>query len=105
MKYCANCGTQVTDETVFCPNCGRSIDNNGVSTSNDSTLKTVAKVFMVIGTVVMGIAIIPLLWCVPMTISYFNKTKRGEPVSVGFKVCTLLFVNMIAGILMLCDKD
>ena len=33
---------------------------------------------------------------------YINEKK---PVSVGFKVCTLLFVSLIAGILMLCDSD
>ena len=70
-----------------------------------SGLSTAAKIFMIISTVVMGLYIIPLAWCLPMTISYFNKIKNRQPVSTGFKVCTLLFVNTIAGILMLCDKD
>ena len=29
--------------------------------------------------------------------------EENRPVSTGFKVCTLIFVNIIAGILMLCD--
>ncbi len=40
-----------------------------------------------------------------MTISYFNHVRDRQPVSVGFKICSLLFVNLIAGILMLCDSD
>lgn len=28
MKICANCGTQVPDESVFCSNCGSSLVNN-----------------------------------------------------------------------------
>ena len=70
-----------------------------------SGLATAAKVLMIISTIVMGLYIIPLAWCLPMTISYSKKIKNNIPVSTGFKVCTLLFVNTIAGILMLCDKD
>lgn len=72
-----------------------------------SGLATAAKVFMIIGTVVMGLTLwlIPLAWCIPMTVSYFKKIANGEPISTGFKVCTLLFVNVIGGILMLCDKE
>ncbi len=70
-----------------------------------SGLSTAAKILMIIGTVVMGIYIIPLAWCIPMTISYCNKLKYNQPISTGFKVCCLLFVSMIGGILMLCDKD
>lgn len=70
-----------------------------------SGLSVAAKVFMIISTVVYGLYIIPLAWCLPMTISYSKKIKNGEPVSTGFKVCTLLFVNLIADILMLCDNN
>lgn len=51
------------------------------------------------------ITIAPLLWMIPMTASYGKKIARGEKVSVGFKICTLLFVNLLSGILMLCDKN
>ncbi len=69
-----------------------------------SGLATAAKILMIISTVVMGLYLIPLAWCLPMTISYCNKLKTGQPVSIGFKICTLLFVNTIGGILMLCDN-
>lgn len=48
---------------------------------------------------------LPLAWCLPMTIKYFKKVDNNEPVSVGFKVCCLIFVSTIAGIMMLCDKE
>lgn len=40
-----------------------------------------------------------------MTVKYQKKTDNDRRVGVGFKICTLLFVNLIAGILMLCDND
>lgn len=49
--------------------------------------------------------LIPLAWSIPMTRYYFTATKNKQPVGIGFKVCSLLFVNLIAGILMLCDTS
>lgn len=70
-----------------------------------SGLVTATKILMVLGTIVNAFYVIPLAWCIPMTISYFNKVKTGQPISTGFKVCSLLFVSLLGGILMLCDKD
>ena len=56
----------------------------------------------------LGMAIgylVPLLWAVPMTLHYCRCVKQNQPVGVVFKVCTLLFVNLIAGIIMLCDNN
>ncbi len=110
--YCIKCGAEIMDEAVICPKCGCATPNYNQKTSTSSnssdssaTLKTIAKVFMIIGCVFMGFAIIPLAWTLPMTLSYCDKIKRGEKVGTGFKVCTLLFVSVIAGILMLCDND
>lgn len=109
MKYCEHCGNQLVDEAVVCPKCGCAVGGKNsvaVEGNTGSALKTVAKVFMILGTVFRSFFyLIPLAWCLPMTIIYFGKIKRGESVSTGFKVCTLLFVDLIAGIVMLCDKD
>ena len=40
-----------------------------------------------------------------MTSTYINKVGRSERISVTFKICTFLFVNILAGVLMLCDKE
>ena len=119
MKYCTNCGNQLPDEAGFCTSCGAAMEqttpqqnyaqpqqpNYAQPAPQVSGLATAAKIFMIISTVVTGLYIIPLAWCLPMTISYCKKIKQGAPISTGFKVCTLLFVNTIAGILMLCDKS
>jgi len=61
---------------------------------------------LILYAVIYGIGpIITLAWCVPMTRSYFDKVKKGESVSFEFKMCTLLFVSLIAGILMFCDNN
>ena len=43
--------------------------------------------------------------CVSMTVHYFRAVYDRGNVGIGFKICTLLFVSWIAGILMLCDND
>ena len=116
MKYCAYCGNKLLDEAVMCPNCKKMVgsfefDNNTrrapreeVLEGQPTGLQTVAKIFMIISTIIMGFGVIPLAWCLPMTLSYSRKIREGEPVTTGFKICTLLFVNTIAGILMLLDN-
>ena len=109
--YCTKCGAEIMNEAVICPKCGCYTHNfnqqitQTKKETNSSGLKTVAKVFMIISCVIMGFWLIPLAWTLPMTLSYCDKIKRGEKVGTGFKVCTLLFVSGIAGILMLCDND
>ena len=114
MKYCSKCGTQLVDEAVVCTGCGcavGSVPSVAPATvavaeeTKSSGLTTAAKVFMVLGTVIMGFYLLPLAWCIPMTVSYFKKVKNNQPISTGFKVCSLLFVSVLGGIFMLCDKD
>ncbi len=106
MKQCTYCGFTLPDEAVFCSECGRAVVKE-TSPSKASSLDGVIKAFLILGTVVNSLllCLIPLAWCLPMTISGVNKMKRGEPISTGYKVCVLLFVNTIAGILLLCRKD
>ena len=104
------------DEAVLCVKCGCYANGsdlqNGVEApapepSKERGVVTAAKVFMIIGTVIIALytCLIGLAWCLPMTLSYFKKVKSGEPIGIGFKVCTLLFVSLISGILMLCDDQ
>lgn len=72
----------------------------------NGALATTAKVFCVLGCILMGFCyLIPLAWCIPMTVAIFGRMNRGEPVGVGLKVCTLLFLSLIGGILLLCMND
>ena len=109
--FCSKCGTELLDEAVICTKCGCLTNNQSPKpiinqkSSKQGGLKTAAKVFMIISCVLMGLYLLPLLWVLPMTIVYCNKVNNKEPIGVGFKICILLFVNMIAGILLLCDSD
>ena len=101
--FCKKCGKEIDDEAVVCPNCGCATDSTRVvSGDNANTMLQIAFIFMIISCVAFAFCIIPLCWVIPMTISLNNKMKSGEPISVGFKVCTLIFVNTIAGVLLLC---
>ena len=105
MKYCSNCGNELLDEAVVCVKCGSLTENYEKTEEKEesSTLVTATKVLMIISTVIIGFYILPLAWCIPMTVSYFNKIKNKKPIETGFKVCTLIFVSTISGILMLVD--
>ncbi len=105
MKYCVKCGKELMDEAVFCPGCGCAVESpQPVKSKSASTFQTLAKVFMIIGTIISGFLILPLAWCLPLTIIYCNKIKNNQPVGIGFKVCSLLFVSLLGGIFMLCDN-
>ena len=51
------------------------------------------------------LCLLPLIWITIMIKHYFKATRNQESVGVGFKVCTLIFVSLVAGILMLCDTS
>ena len=66
-------------------------------------MKTAAFVLGVIVAVSVGWTLIPLAWIIPMLIK-LNKAMKGEvQLSTGYKICFLLFVSLIGGIVLLCD--
>lgn len=108
--YCSKCGEKIMDEAVVCPKCGCLVgDRLQKATSQQknhtkTTLQTTTLAFLIIAVVLQGFFLITLAWTLPMTLSYNRRINENEPIGVGFKVCTLIFVSFIAGILMLCDK-
>lgn len=125
IKYCPNCGKELNDSEKFCPNCGKSITAT-VNNYNDITVAHpqgigVILAFMIVSCVLSGllsigygntgnniglsIAFCSLFWKIPMTIHFKNFTNARLKVSTGFKVCTLIFVSLVSGIIMLCNKD
>ena len=105
MKYCTHCGKEIHDEAVICTGCGCAV--NEIKTKKSSNgLNSAISIFMIIGTIFSAfLYLIPLAWCIPMTISVNSKINNNEKIGTGLKVCTLLFVNMIAGILLLCRNE
>ncbi len=107
MKFCSSCGAEVNEKAVICTKCGCSLveeKNSGEKKGNDG-LAVASKIFLILGCIAQGWLLIPLAWCLPITTSICGKMKRGEPVGTGLKVCALLFVNLIGGILLLCRSD
>ena len=47
---------------------------------------------------------VPLAWMLPMLVVYCKRLKSRVPIGMGFKICTLIFFNIIAGVLLLCDS-
>ena len=74
--------------------------------AQNNSYATAVKVMMVIGCVIGATYyLIPLLWCVPMTVVAWKKLDRGEPLGTAFKVCTCIFVSRLAGFFMFMMKD
>lgn len=105
MKYCQKCGKEIADEAIICPGCGCAIAEEKKEKGGNDGLAVASKIFLILGCVAQGWLLLPLAWCLPITISICNKMKNNEPVGTGLKVCSLLFVNLIGGILLLCRSD
>ncbi len=75
-----------------------------VATDNDKTLRLVAYILNLITTIGIGWTIIPLAWMIPMTVISYGIYKGTKKNTTAFGVCTLLFVNLISGILLLVAK-
>ena len=124
---CPNCQSQVYPGKNFCGRCGTRINFAANQTASPypqypsqqpyyqpqyysvapverTSNSGVILAFMILSCIVMGFGLIPLAWCIPMTVHASDCMKRGEKMSTGFKVCVLLFENLIAGIIMLCDQ-
>lgn len=102
MKFCTHCGQELVDEASVCIKCGCAVSPK-MEGESSSTMTMITKVFMLIGLCFTGMLIWPLLFTVPVTVSYFKKVKNQLPLSTGFKICCL-FVSPIAGIIMFCDN-
>lgn len=121
--FCKYCGKEIGADSVFCPHCGSNLSGNAAGgpanppyqapnpapyaqpRRQPSTLATVAFVFMLISTIASGFLIIPLAWMLPMTLIFKDKLDRGAPIGTAFKVCILIFVSLIGGILLLVDNE
>ena len=73
-------------------------------TDTDRTLRLVAFIFVILSLVGSCWLIIPLAWMIPMTVRTWGIYKGTKPNTVAMGVCTLIFVNIISGVLLLCSK-
>ncbi len=66
-------------------------------------MKVAAKVFIILGMIFQGILIFPIIIGAIALKKLKTVTSKSELTAIG--VLTLLFVNLIGGILMLCLSD
>lgn len=105
MKYCTHCGAEMCDEAVICMCCGCEVNAKTAVGAKDDIIEIIIKIFLILGCISIGWLIIPLAWCIPMTVAAFKKLKTGEKFGTGLKVCILLFVSLVAGICLLCMEE
>ena len=128
MVYCQNCGCACEEGAKFCKKCGSPLnqtqDNStqaapqqvnvtinasdlqqsGVMSETDKTLRLIAFIFNCIIAVCCCWVVIPLAWMVPMTVISYGIYQGTRKNSVAFGVCCLLFMGIVPGVLLLCSK-
>ena len=107
--YCSTCGKEIHNEAVVCVHCGCAVSNNFASTKKkdepEKMMVIVVKVFLILGCLAQCWMLIPLAWCLPITIAIFDRLNDNKPISTGLKVCSLIFVSLIAGVCLLCMDE
>ena len=107
--YCSKCGKEIHEQAVICIHCGCQVDSNfhvvKKEIGYDKTMAVVIKVFLILGCLAQCWMIIPLAWCLPITISIFKNLDENKPISTCLKICSLIFVSLISGICLLCLDD
>lgn len=73
-------------------------------TETDRTLRLIAFILNLISTIACCWMLIPLAWMIPMTVRSWGIYKGTKPNTVAFGVLTLIFVDLVSGVLLLCSK-
>ena len=119
---CGQCGAKTSIEgQIFCLKCGaRLLPTQQQTASRDSTLRLIAAIVNIVFCSLYGLYgvatlfasgsgflfLICLAWMIPMTVYSWRLYTGERPNTTTFAVCTLIFVNLISGILLLVsDKD
>ena len=73
---------------------------------NDEAKLLAAFIFCVISTLAWAVTIIGLAWAIPMTVHCYGIYKGKKRNTVAFAICTLIFMSIVSGILLLlCDMN
>lgn len=71
---------------------------------SDRILRGIAFGLNIASCLALGIFLIPLCWTIPMTIHSYSIFKGRKANTVAFGVCSVIFINVISGILLLISK-
>lgn len=110
-KTCPSCEAKMPSKFSICTNCGYSFKSDKKlfetdnSVNNPSPLQIISLSLMIIASITLSLCLlfIPLLWCIPMIIYYANNIRKQKTTHIAFKICTIIFVGIIPGIIMLFD--
>lgn len=130
--FCPQCGKENADGAQFCVQCGNALKQADTApaqpqqqtasapvpppaprqqptypmTKQDETLRLINFILCILSCIAICWAVIPLAWAIPMTVHSWGIYKGTKPNTTAFGVCTLIFVNIIGGILLLVsNKD
>lgn len=70
----------------------------------DKTLRLIAFILNLLSLIAVCWLIIPLAWMIPMCVRSWGIYKGTKPNTVAFGVCTLIFISLVGGILLLISK-
>lgn len=98
-RYSSDAGYQTRVDQVYIQPTFQSGSASGQS------LRLAAFIFNLISAIILGMAIIPLAWTIPMTVHSWRIYKGTARNSIAFGVCTLLFLNLAGGILLLISGE
>ena len=134
MKICKNCGASNFDVRTVCEKCDAPLDVV-VQVSVDNAFTVTAKIFMTVSAILYALSAIPFginwvlgvlanNWMIAMASfvsmflfialatvtcflkgTYKRKLIRRKRIGLAFKICTLIFVHPVPGIMMLCDRN
>ena len=105
-RYCSHCGKEVNPEAVVCVGCGCSLRSDShVQGESSDGMRIAIQIFMILGIISSCWLLIPLIWTIPMYLKTMKYLRGEAQMSTGYKVCVLLFDNLIAGILLLIVEN
>lgn len=111
MKYCENCGQELTNEDIYCPKCGKNLKKVSRRPKKEG-LGTAAMVIGIISLVfsfIINVFIFPLA-LVGLILGIVNKAQKGKKVSgivlnsIAMIVSILVFIAWIVLLIVIAEE-
>ena len=92
MKYCSKCGSQIEDDAIICPNCGRQIE--AVKQEESSGLSIAALIFSILGGW-LGLILDIIGLCTLKDEKNRKRCKAGLIISICWVVAIVIYVIVV----------